>query len=545
MTIDAKLILLKDKIKSSEENNNQNKKAQFISFLVTRQLTKYKKTMEKSTIYRQIDFIVQEFICKIDQYTLTNLLNIINEFRGLLDYSEKIKEETIKEDLKLFNEKISDHIKNMTKKKKDEKVLINYLFLSSMKIYLTLRLNLSELYTTGFIKIITRVLGSIGNSLTRFSDVPLIFTEKGFENIYISLSDMLWIIYEEYKRRGTSQILTVLGSSDLIGNPVKLLQGIGTGFYELVNEPRKGFIQGPLQFGKGIAKGLGKLLSGIIGGTFGVVESITGTLYSATQSLVGSTHKNYFDEEEGPNNIASGAVQGLYGGFKELANGITGVVLHPINFTKKKGVKGFFKGLGKGLVGLIISPFSALLRFVHSLATGTKNTINLIFGNSSIKIKRFRYPRVLQDGIEPYELEKAEAKEALFKIMKLETNSISYAQYFYCANKGFDKGLSLFIKTDKNIFVLYETKKVIFNEKIKNIKDCEIHFIKGEYVIKLCRKKGVARGFKVKKEYYRIVCKIYDLLINIKYKEYDQNLFNNLLIIYYFLFKPRIINEYL
>ena len=36
-----------------------------------------------------------------------------------------------------------------------------------------------------------------------------------------------------------SQILKLIGSSDIIGNPVKLLEGIGTGFYELVNEPRK------------------------------------------------------------------------------------------------------------------------------------------------------------------------------------------------------------------------------------------------------------------------------------------------------------------
>ena len=120
--------------------------------------------------------------------------------------------------------------------------------------------------------------------------------------------------------------ITILGSSDLIGNPVKLLEGIGTGFYELVNEPRKGFIHGPLQFGKGIAKGIGKLLSGIIGGTFGVVESITGTLYSATQSLMGRNGGNFLDDEEGPNNIASGAIQGLYGGFKELKQGVTGIV---------------------------------------------------------------------------------------------------------------------------------------------------------------------------------------------------------------------------
>ena len=511
-----------EKQKPSHENES------FIKFLVTREIINYNKTMETSTIYLQIDFIIQEFICKIEQYTLTNLLNLIYEYMSLLDYSKKVNEEIIKEDLKLLNEKTSDRIKSIQKNKKDSKVLINNLYLSAMKIYITIRLNLSELYSSGFIKVITRVLGSIGNSLTRFSDVPLIFTEKGFENIYISLKDLLWIIFEDYKRRGTRQILTVLGSSDLIGNPVKLLQGIGTGFYELVNEPRKGFIHGPLQFGKGIAKGIGKLLSGIIGGTFGVVESITGTLYSATQSVTGSTHDDYLDEEEGPNNIASGALQGLYGGFKELANGVTGIVLHPIKGAKKSGVKGFFKGLGKGFVGLIISPFSALFRIVHSLATGTKNTINMIFGNSRKKIKRFRYPRVLQNGIQPYEFEKSEAKEALFKVMKTEVKYIEFAEYFCCANKGFDKELSLFIITDNKVIVLYETKKVIFLENKDNIKECEIHYINGDYLIKLCRKKGGGRGFKVKKEYYRIVFQIFDLLTKKKSNEYEQNSFKEL-----------------
>ena len=61
-------------------------------------------------------------------------------------------------------------------------------------------------------------------------------------------------------------------------------------------------------------------------------------------------------------------------------------------------------------------------------------------------------------------VEKAEAKEALFKVMKIETNHIDFTHYFICANDGFDKGFSLFIKTDKIIVVLYEAKKIIFYE---------------------------------------------------------------------------------
>ena len=216
-----------------------------------------------------------------------------------------------------------------------------------------------------------------------------------------------------------------------------------------MNEPRKEFVHGPLQFGKGIAKGIGKLLSGIIGGAFGVVESISGTLYSTLQSLTWRNHENVVDEDEGPSNIATGALDGLIGGFKELKNGVIGVVLHPINETKKGGVKGFFKGLGKGLIGLAISPFSAGLKFLHSLAIGTKNTVNFIFGNSKVKIKRFRYPRVIPSGGEPmksYDYVKAFAKSEILKIMKIEKNNIKYAEIFKCENRGFDKGLCLFVE---------------------------------------------------------------------------------------------------
>ena len=523
---DRKVTNINENKEGTGENNDKESETEitpFIQFLITKIFTQDLKTMAESIVYTQFDLTIQEFACKIDQYTLANLLNIINEFMKLLDFTQKLEKESMKEDIKLLNEKTSDRIKNSIKNKNTSKVLINYLFLSSLKINLTIRLNLSELYTSGFPKIITRVLGSIGNSLTRFTDIPLVFTEKGFENIYTSLYDIFWIIIEEYKHKGTKQILKIIGSSDLIGNPVKLLDGIGTGFYELVNEPRKGFVQGPLQFGKGIAKGLGKFLSGIIGGTFGVVESITGTLYSATQSLMGREHENFVDEEEGPNNIASGAVQGLYGGFKELANGITGVVMHPINETKKNGVKGFFKGLGKGFIGLAISPFAALLKIANSFVAGTKNTINLVLGNHKIKIKRFRHPRVLLGGIEPlrsYEYEKANAKAALFRFMKIDSNQI-YSHYFICANKGFEKGLCLFIKTNKMIVILYEFRKIIFSEKLKNIKKCEIHFINGAYVVRLLRRKGSSIGFKVIKECFAMVCKIYDLLA----KEPDKKLF--------------------
>ena len=515
---------------NSEPNNNNNKTKEatvtpFISFLITSQQITYLKTMEESKIYRQIDFIIQEFFCKIDQYTLTNLLNIINEFMGLLDYSKKLEKESDNQDTLLLNEKTSERIEKFKKSQKNTKVLINYLFLSSIKLYLTIRLNLNELASGVFPNIFAHIFGTIGNTLARFTDVPIYFTEKGLENIYISLTEIFTIIYKEYKRQGTAQILKLIGSSDIIGNPVKLLEGIGTGFYELINEPRKSFVQGPLQFGKGIAKGIGKLLSGIIGGAFGVVESISGTLYSTIQGLTSRHHENFLDEDEGPTNIAYGALEGIYGGFKELKKGFTGVVLQPYHGAKKNGVKGFFKGLGKGLVGLAISPFSAALKLLHSLAVGTKNTVNFIFGNSKVRIRRFRYPRVLdgEEEMKPYDYVKAFAKSEILKIMKIEFDDIIYTELFKCENNGFNKGLCLFVKMQKIIIIIYRSK-IVFKEVVKNIKYCEIHYTYNNYfIVRFVLKKGNSKGFRVNIKNYKFVFELYDLIQNFKKEEDEKN----------------------
>ena len=496
----------------------------FLSFLITRQHIQYLKTMEESKIYRQIDFMIQEFFCKMDQYILTSLLKIINEFMSLLDYSKKLEKESDNQDTMLLNEKTSERIEKFKKSQKSTKVLINYLLLSSIKLYLTIRLNLNELASGTFPHIFAHIFGTIGNTLARFTDVPIYFTEKGFENIYISLSDIFKLIYKEYKRQGTAQILKLIGSSDILGNPVRLLEGIGTGFYELVNEPRKQFVHGPLQFGKGIAKGIGKLLSGIIGGAFGVVESISGTLYTTLKSLTWRNHENVLDEDEGPTNIATGAVDGVIGGFKELKNGITGVVLHPMNGCKKNGVKGFFKGLGKGLIGLAISPFSAALKLLHSLAIGTKNTVNFIFGNSRVRIKRFRHPRVLEGGevMKAYDYIKAFAKSEIYKIMKMEIDEIIYANLFKCENVGFNKGFCLFVKLKKIIIIIYRGK-IVFQEVIKNIKHCEVHFNQDYFAIKFILRKGNSRGFKVNIIHTNFVCECFELIQSFKKEEEEKD----------------------
>lgn len=83
------------------------------------------------------------------------------------------------------------------------------------------------------------------------------------------------------------QFYKLIGSSDIIGNPVGLVNKLGTGVYEFVSEPAKGLLKGPDEFVGGIGKGVQSLVSNVISGGFESVSKITGSLYNVVKNVGG------------------------------------------------------------------------------------------------------------------------------------------------------------------------------------------------------------------------------------------------------------------
>ena len=497
----------------------------FLSMLVTRQNYKNDKKSESISFYKQIDLVIQEFNIKVEQYVLTCLLELINEIMGFLDYSTKlddIKKE--KEEIeKILETKVEVPLDNLLKENEDlERMTINILMLGCLKFNVTLRLDLSQLNLSSLPKSMKRILGSVGNTLTRITDGKLKFTEKIFTNIYKNSNEIMWELIKHYSTQGIKQIYKILGSTDLIGNPVNFIEGLGSGFFELVNEPRKGFLLGPKQFGKGLLKGLGGFFSGVVGGTLGVVQRVSGTFYSATQTIMGKGREFIIEEEDEPTNIISGIGRGIYGGLKELASGVTGIFMYPYKkYQQKKTVTSLIKAIGKGLLGLIISPFAAIFKLVYSISAGTKNTINTIAGKKVLVTSRFRHPRVMLGGDEPihrYDPTLAEAKELLFRLLDEETDSIFYAKYFICGDKGFGSEIKdglfkmcMVIITDTFVLVVYNMTKIIFKLEIRKINSCALHFIDNKYILAFTLDDRHIKGFKLEEGYANVACQIHDM----------------------------------
>lgn len=90
---------------------------------------------------------------------------------------------------------------------------------------------------------------------------------------------------EHYKSSVLGQLYKVFGSLNIIGNPVSLFRNVSTGFKDLKDKPAEGFVEGPLEFGKGLAQGTSSLIAHSVGGALNSVEKITGTIGSGLAVL--------------------------------------------------------------------------------------------------------------------------------------------------------------------------------------------------------------------------------------------------------------------
>ena len=463
----------------------------FVSILICMHTQYNPKTNAYTVNYPQIDFTMQEIDVYIDQFSALTLLKLQGELLSELDfyYAASAKKENNNDEV-IELSKIDKNLSLETKSPDDiikssenpNMMFINYLMLAAMKINLTLRIDLSAFDVSVLPGFVIKIIASLGNSLARISDSPLRFSEMIHVNVFKDMTEMIWLLISHYQRQGLIEIYKIIGSIDLLGNPVGFVDKIGTGFIEFFNEPRKGFIANNnksafVNVGEGLAKGFGSLISNIVGGSFDVVGKITGTLLSATKTITGE--KINLREDEEPENIITGIYDGIKGGVIDLGKGITGIFTSPYKRAKAEGVKGFFKGIGSGLLGAIVSPVSAALRIGNSVFVGMKNTANLL-AVGKIKTTRFRHPRTIERviALKPYDAKTAQVQAILRKLEKND-QKILYCNEFTYYEVGYENQKSILILTDVRLLIAYNSKEKVesvFNLKLVQIKDVEVHF---------------------------------------------------------------------
>jgi vacuolar protein sorting-associated protein 13A/C len=82
--------------------------------------------------------------------------------------------------------------------------------------------------------------------------------------------------------------LSFLGASNLIGNPVKFIDTLGTGFEEFYYEPYEGFMRGGVMDGSlGIARGTASLVKNTFSASVGSIGKISSSLSAGMLAITG------------------------------------------------------------------------------------------------------------------------------------------------------------------------------------------------------------------------------------------------------------------
>ncbi len=217
------------------------------------------------------------------------------------------------------------------------------------------------------------------------------------EHAFGSPAIMGEILVKHYKAAFWRQFHKLIGSSDIVEGSVGLVANLGSGVYDLFYEPIDGLLDENGSFLNGLSKGGISLASRTIGGTSAFTSQITGGLGKGVSFL---TLDSQFQRNRAYRrfNKTSTVSEGLYVGTQELgkniAEGVTGIVLSPYRGWETGGGVGFGMGIAKGILGVALKPAVGVLDFASRATEGLRNTA---FNNHDVEdrygIHRKRIPR--------------------------------------------------------------------------------------------------------------------------------------------------------
>lgn len=331
-----------------------------------------------------------------------------------------------------------------------EYVYFNKLELHPIKLDFTFRYNRGAKVSAALLAL--RAIGFAAN----IDDAPIKMNALILERPFLTWDELFNRIKIHYIRSSTSEVYKVLGSLEVIGNPVGLFNDLTTGVADFFYEPAIAITKGPEEFGYGLAKGSKSLVSKTFHGTFNTVSKVSGTLQRGLDYLTfDSDHIKQKERKQAPQGLGEGLLRGGEATLTGIFDGVTGIVTQPIKGAKKEGGLGFVKGIGKGLIGLPMKPVGGLFEGVTSVTAGISTTSSM----GGQPTKRMRYPRRFGDdgALIPFDNEQSLAFDIL-----ITADNGKYANI-----EGENEPVASLVSIDKT-YVYILTGKALFKVAIAN-----------------------------------------------------------------------------
>ena len=205
--------------------------------------------------------------------------------------------------------------------------------------------------------IVLKLLSGVGATVANIEMAPIRLPPLKKPHVAGTSAKVVGTLSSYYQRYLLRELYKLIGSFEILGNPVSLVRHLGTGIRDFASEPG---LQGTTSLIKNSVVG--------ISGSFGNFTNSIGTGASQLSCDADYIRKREQAKREQPKHLLDGIGKGAKEFGSSLLSGITGVIQQPANNSS------FVAGVGKGLVGLAVKPAVGLVDFATRTAQGIQNT---------------------------------------------------------------------------------------------------------------------------------------------------------------------------
>lgn len=371
-----------------------------------------------TTHIHYLSALLQAMDVKLEERLIYRLM----DFSNILGFSDKRDHPTLTEHGSLHDakqwESSTVHLDTEAlRKQSDNRMYLELLVLNPLKVNLTFQVSHMGLGKKSKETPLLEFCRNLGFTIVSF-EAPLRLNALTLRHAFGSMSDIQQPLQKHYMQQGLREAYKVIGSFDILGNPIHLLRDLGTGFKDFFVEPSRGITHSPEEFRAGLAKGSTSLMKHTVYAVANTATSITETTARGFAAM--SMDKDYLSERdrilrEPPTNFGQGVVQGAKGLRAGVKYGVSGIVMLPYKGAKEEGAAGLAKGIPKGLAGAVLKPTAGAADLVALSSQSVRN-----MADPAPKLERKRTPRHFPcDGaLAEYNAEKAYGgylMQALFK----------------------------------------------------------------------------------------------------------------------------------
>ena len=121
--------------------------------------------------------------------------------------------------------------------------------------------------------------------LANVDAAPLRLNALVLQDLVTTKDQAAELVVKHYKRQGVTELYKLMGTVDLLGNPLGLVTGVASGVVDFFYEPGQALMTNPLELGNALSKGTMSLIGGTIGGSMNSFSKMTGAVGKGLTTL--------------------------------------------------------------------------------------------------------------------------------------------------------------------------------------------------------------------------------------------------------------------